>query len=626
FAIPFHVLRFPSRPAHTWAVNFGRLIHRSREESYWVPLSRRDGRQALYRFAKGGRLTGLSGIQPGGKLQVIPFSVLGAQGSRFNRINPSLPSVPIAVTGFNNVLERQAGADLKWSVTSGLTLNATANPDFAQVEADDQVVNLSRFELQFPEKRPFFLERSDIFSLAQGGGGGGGSGGGRGGDVPQIFFSRRIGRGLSNGTPVPIDLGMRFTGKIGKTTLGFLNVQTRETSYTENDVVKIEPVINWQALRISQDIGRRSSVGILATFKEPNPAGNDRLGMAIPRYASKDYNRVIGFDGNIAFQKSQHQLQVMYAQSWTDTLQNKEDQFVWRIQERWQNRWMGYGFSYMETGRNFIAQTGFVTQTNIRRIGMSTNFSTFIRKWGIRQLSGGVRTNYLARMDRSFSNPATWQVNLNFFLELERGIWLGGAWNRSFDTLSNTTRINSVHFSPGSYGYGQGNLSVSTNPGKPVSAEGEMRFGKFYNADILSLSGELSLKPNARFSAEPAVTWTRITRTGPLAFGGNQYDYNSRMIPRIRSTYSFTPNFSISTFIQLNIDKRRTQDAFHLNTVTTNFLLSYRSPYGHSFFLAFNQFHDDALDAVNSFDVFARKPLRMREQTLVAKMSYLFNL
>ena len=339
YVIPFHTLRFPHRRDQTWGINFGRRIQRTREESFWVPLSLRDGDQALYRFGKGGRLTALSDITPGGRVQATPFTVLGAQSSRFTETAPT-PVLPIAATDLDNGMQRKLGGDLKVSITSGMTLNATVNPDFAQVEADDEVVNLSRFEFQFTEKRPFFLERSDIFTLNE---------------RPQ---RRGPQRGFGD-----------LTGKFGHTTVGFLNVQTRETRYDDDGEEKTEPLTNWQALRVRQDLGSRSSVGMLATFKEPNPRFDDRFGMALPRYAESDYNRVLGFDLNLASQATNHRGQITFAKSWTDTLSTSNQDWTFRVIERWQNRWLMYGVSYLDIGEDFISQTGLVRDEGLQRIG-----------------------------------------------------------------------------------------------------------------------------------------------------------------------------------------------------------------------------------------------------------------
>lgn len=624
YMIPFYELRFPANEEQTWSINFGRRIQRLREDSYWVPLRRKDGDRGLYKFQKGGRLTGLHNLKPGGNIQVIPYTVIGSEGTRNMTVNPG-PVNPVALTDMRYGFERNAGGDLKWSITSGLTLNATANPDFAQVEADDQVVNLSRFEFRFDEKRPFFLERSDIFSLGRSGRGGRPQGGG--GNVPELFFSRRIGRQLPDGSNVPIDLGLRFTGKIGGTTIGYLNVQTPETSYKDDDTVKTEPVTNWQALRLSQDMGSRSNVGLLATFKEPNPALNDNIGMAIPRFSEANYNRVVGLDATLAAQNTQHELSAMFAQSWTDTLQDKDEQRMWRVAHTWQNRWLQFNSSFMEIGDHFIAQTGFVRQTGIRRFGNRTQFSPFIRKYGIRRIRSSVSMEYLTDLDDGFSNPETWRVNPFIMFEMEAGVWIAPGWSRTFDTLSKKSQIAGVHFNKGAYTYDQADVFMFTDPGKRLGlGNARLQIGEFYGGDLISFSGEVRYKPTNRLAFEPGITWTRLKRDDRIGLNPDEFDFNNRLIPRFRFNYSFSPNLTVNSFVQFNADKRRPEDAFHLNTVTMNFLIAYRSPFGHSFFFAVNQFYDDALDTVDSFDPFNRTPLRLRDQTVVAKIAYLFNL
>ncbi len=624
YVIPFHTLRFPRRRDQTWGINFGRRIQRTREESFWVPLSLRDGDQALYRFGKGGRLTALSDITPGGRVQATPFTVLGAQSSRFTETAPTAGS-PIAATALDNAMQRKLGGDLKVSITSGMTLNATVNPDFAQVEADDEVVNLSRFEFQFTEKRPFFLERSDIFTLNERPQRRGPQRGG--GDLtPQLFFSRRVGRQLPDGQTVPIDLGMRLTGKFGHTTVGFLNVQTRETQYEDDGEDKTEPLTNWQALRVRRDFGSRSSVGMLATFKEPNPRFDDRFGMALPRYAESDYNRVLGFDLNLASQATNHRGQITFAKSWTDTLSTNNQDWTFRAIQRWQNRWLMYGVSFLDIGEHFISQTGLVRDEGLQRVGGGLTANTFLRRYGIRRINGGFRSNYVTRKETGFSDADSWSFQPNVFLELERGLWISASYDMRYDTLSSTTRIAGVHFPAGSYSYNQANMFLFTDSGRKVSVRGNFRYGKFYGADLLSLSSELSIKPNPRFALEPGITRSSVNRGSREGLEDDEYDYRTQLIPSVRMSYAFTPNLSFSSFIQINADRQRENDDFHTNTVTMNLLLAYRSPFGHSFFLAFNQFRDDDLDTDGSFGVYERTPLRLRDQQIVAKVSYLFNL
>jgi hypothetical protein len=143
----------------------------------------------------------------------------------------------------NNSVGSEIGGDIKYAVTPNLTADLTVNTDFAQVEADEQQVNLTRFSLFFPEKREFFLEGRGIFDFARGGNGAfGGSGGA---DTPQLFYTRRI--GLDNGGVVPINVGGRLTGKLGKYAVGLMNIGT-----SGDAAFKAEPT-NFTVVRVKRD-------------------------------------------------------------------------------------------------------------------------------------------------------------------------------------------------------------------------------------------------------------------------------------------------------------------------------------------------------------------------------------
>ena len=155
-------------------------------------------------------------------------------------------------------MDYDVGGDVKYSITPSLTLDATVNTDFAQVEVDDQQVNLDRFTLFFPEKRPFFLENAGFFTV------------GNPGEV-DLFFSRRIGIG-ENGEAIPIIGGGRVSGKAGKFNVGLLNMQTDDY----NDVV---PSTNFSVARVSRDLPNRSSLG--AHLHQPQGDGRSRAGRRV---------------------------------------------------------------------------------------------------------------------------------------------------------------------------------------------------------------------------------------------------------------------------------------------------------------------------------------------------------
>ena len=202
-AIPFSQLRFERRDVMNWGLNFGREIARKQEIDAWNEAPKTYGGLAKYRTAYFGTLEGIEGITPSRHLELLPYVLPGA-------------SYGSSTEETEGVFE--AGVDLKYGVTPNLTADLTFNTDFAQVEADQEQVNLTRFSLFFPEQRPFFLEGASIFDVG----------------IPRpsfrrpppllLFYSRRI--GLAGGRAIPILGGGKMTGKIGPYGIGILNVLT----------------------------------------------------------------------------------------------------------------------------------------------------------------------------------------------------------------------------------------------------------------------------------------------------------------------------------------------------------------------------------------------------------------
>ena len=217
--IPFTSLRFGTDDVQEWGFNFERRIRRNNEIAYWAPLSQdRD----LYRVSEAGSIQGIR-VPEQRNLQVTPYVLGKAQRGG-------------GISGTET--DQEFGFDLKYSITPSLTLDATYNTDFAQVEVDEQQVNLDRFSLFFPEKRPFFLENSGQFTV---------------GDAreAELFFSRRI--GIASGTPVPIDGGLRLSGKIGGTTnVGLLFMQSEA-------VAGVASENQFTVARVNQELANRSS-------------------------------------------------------------------------------------------------------------------------------------------------------------------------------------------------------------------------------------------------------------------------------------------------------------------------------------------------------------------------------
>lgn len=261
--VPFSQLRFPEKPSHTWGINVTRRTVRNNE---WVRIvnTRKGETGFVSHFAD---LEGLDGIHRGRALELVPYGVVRSDVlTRADEANPLLETMDHRLDG---------GLDLKYALTSTLTLTGTINPDFGQVEVDPAVVNLSQFETFYPEKRPFFTEGLNIFRF---------------GDspaqshfsfisTPQLFYSRRIGRSPQAGidaefvvapTETTILGAAKLTGKLGKYSVGVLNALTDAERARFIDGLAggrrhVEPMTNYFVSRVAREIGEGSRVGMLVT-------------------------------------------------------------------------------------------------------------------------------------------------------------------------------------------------------------------------------------------------------------------------------------------------------------------------------------------------------------------------
>ena len=273
FRIPFSQLRFGSVEDMTWGVNFMRQIARRSETSYWAQIPPESGRLvSLF-----GDLDGLEGVEAPGRLELLPYSVARLRREDVDAANPFRDG---------NDVWGATGLDLKYGLTSNLTLTATVNPDFGQVDADPSVLNLGTTETFYPEKRPFFLEGAEIFRFPL---------------VPEghAFYSRRIGRTPQLGVSAPsggfVDIpeSVRILGAMklsGKTSSGWsVGVLHAITSREEARIAapdglvtaqSVEPLTNYSAARVSRDFrDGQSGLGAIATatHRDADDEAFDRL-------------------------------------------------------------------------------------------------------------------------------------------------------------------------------------------------------------------------------------------------------------------------------------------------------------------------------------------------------------
>jgi hypothetical protein len=261
--VPYSQLRFADKPVHTWGINVSRWNVRTRESSRLVFTPKRES-GFVSRFAD---LEGIEGIEPKRAFEVVPYAVARTD-LRSREANPFIQPAAHRM---------DAGLDVKYGLTSSLTLTGTINPDFGQVEVDPAVLNLSQFETFFPEKRPFFTEGASVFKF---GNGPANSRWGFNMSFPTFFYSRRIGRTPQGSIDADwmdapgettILGAAKITGKVGNGwTIGILDALTDEEEAwfrTGPQVGKqsVEPMTNYLVARATKEYGKDSKAGFMFT-------------------------------------------------------------------------------------------------------------------------------------------------------------------------------------------------------------------------------------------------------------------------------------------------------------------------------------------------------------------------
>jgi Domain of unknown function (DUF5916) len=490
FEIPFRTLRYDPG-ATVWGLNVSRNLRRHNELSFWSPISRAF---ELAQVNQAGTLYGLE-TKSQHNLKLLPY-VLGGFTHDFERVEDQ------------KRFERNAGLDLKYSLTPSMTLDATFNTDFAQVEVDDEQVNLTRFDLFFPEKRPFFLENSGFFEFG----------------TPQeveIFFSRRIGID-DGGNQVPIDAGARISGKLGPYQVGLLNMHTRavEGATSSN---------NYTVARFSRELPNRSSIGVIGVNRQATS----------PFEGGREFNRTFGADANFGFGQYANWFNYV-AKSKTPGVNDSDHAYSSRF--AYDNSVHEFAMEYLEVGRNFNPEVGFVQRVGFRKASYSYRHFFYPH-------SGPVRS-----IEPHFSHQKWYTLGTN---EKESGFehyhldsrWqnggrLGVAYNRNFERLDEPFEVNPGIFIPvGRYAYNEVITNYGTDQSAPLFLTGTAAVGNFYSGTIRTLNFQGGYRRGR--SLTWIGSWVRNYIKLPVG------DFNTDLVG-LRFNWSFTPKSFLQTFSQYN--------------------------------------------------------------------------
>jgi hypothetical protein len=334
-AIPFKTLRFPNTPSQVWGFNVERFVSRTKEDSFWTPMRRSYGYYVRTEIRYFGELRGLEGITPGGRYQVTPYGLV--RGDAPQRAD-------------HTTVKGNAGGDVKVNITSDLTADVTVRTDFAEVESDQQQINLSRVKLYYPEKRPFFLEGSNLFYF-----------GDRAepydpGEQFSFFFSRQIGLAQNGVVPIPVIGGAKLSGKVDGWSVGVLTLTTGDTGYNYLGRRFEEPETNFSVFRVKRDLYPGSTIGVIGLNKQV--VGGDR------GTSPYGYDRGAGVDWNL--QLGHHFSTFGYlARTATPGIDGRDG--IASADLLYQGRYLRARSVYTDVGENFNPEMGFITRTGIRK-------------------------------------------------------------------------------------------------------------------------------------------------------------------------------------------------------------------------------------------------------------------
>jgi hypothetical protein len=464
----------------------------------------------------------------------------------------------------------EAGLDVKYGLTNNLTLDVSLNTDFAQVEADDEQVNLTRFSLFFPEKRQFFQERSSIFEFNMGG-------------DNTLFYSRRI--GLHEDEPIRIYGGARIIGRMGPWDIGGMNMHTAESDSLPSENIGV-------ARFRRQIINKNTYLGGIITT---------RTGL------NGDYNCTYGIDGIIRMFGDDY-LKLVWAQSIDEKFDFSQFMRPSGIYINWERRkdvGLGYDFRFDRSGEDFNPGIGFQLREDY-----SHYYSKIIYGWL------GNENSSVFKQGSFFEGEAYSSLEDN---KIESVILIAGykilfksnlygeiGFNMQYENLSDTFEIDDdeVVIHPGEYKFYSINAGILTPMSKPLSVDISVNYGSFY--DGWKFTQNISPVLNISSSWEVGGTY----EFNNVVFSNRNQHFLSHIL-RLKGLYMFNTKFSVSSFMQLNSAA---------DEILINLRLRYNPREGNDFYLVYNE----------DFNTYLEREIpalpRTISRTILLKYTYTFRL
>ncbi|WP_426670096.1 DUF5916 domain-containing protein [Mucilaginibacter sp. McL0603] len=520
--IPYNTLKFKNAPRQIWAINFERDISANNEQDRWQNWSRNNN---LENFSQAGTLSGMQGIRYSQRFEFKPYVLAGWDFKK--------DTTPYT-------LVKKVGADLNYNITPALKLNLTVNTDFAQVGADIIQVNLTRFNLYYPEKRDFFLEGAGNFEFNLG-------------NNNSAFYSRKI--GLENFSPVDILGGVRLFGEAGKSNIGFLSLQT-----AAKDSV---PTVNNTVLRYKFNIGEQSYIGAIITSK----------------ISTRSNNLVAGIDGHYLtshFLRNKNlEVAATFAESF-DNGKSKTNSLAYRIFVDYPNDLIDHFIAISSLQQNFDPQLGFLTRDNYNALNWHLVVEPrWFSRYGIKKIElmpwnfALFHTQSTGELE-SFNNETR-----PFGLLFKTGDEFQFNTYQSYDRVDVPFALtNKVEIGIGKYHMNNYEFQFNTFAGRRIFSQVLYNWGTLYDGNIQTLTFLLGVNVNKHLSFKEQYNLNPIQHSGIN-------DQIRQWVSTIR--YAFTNKIDVSLLTQYDSQ----EDQF-----LSNFNLHWIPKIGSDFYLVWNNGYD----------------------------------
>jgi len=518
--IPFTSLRYRPGTSQVWGVQLRRNIRARNEWSYITLLPASIGNMGLVRMSLMPALVGLELPSGSGNLEIKPYAIMNVSTDHL--------SVPTVL----NDTSAAVGFDVKYGLTQNLTADFTYNTDVAAAEADDQQVNLTRFNLSLPEKRDFFLEGRDLFAFGTPG--------------PSLFYSRKI--GLNRGRVVPIIAGGRLNGKIGRTSIGLLNIETGEEAVTQSRNT------NFTVMRVRQDVLRRSTIGAIVTRRSRS--------LVKPDEASTAY----GVDGAFGFHDNIN-LDMSYARANSPDARDKAsyaatfafDPDAWGLSAR-----------HLFIADGFNPEIGFVTRDDIRETALTARVSP--RPESVPHVERFAATTGLTYTLNTSGVLESWSQTAAFATEFEHSDSVTASARHDFDRLFVPFSIApGITIPAGDYHFNTVRASVTLGPQRRLSGTLVVTHGGYYGGrqSTTGYNGRVTITKALALQPGIDVRWIRLP-------GGSFVS----QLWRTRFIYTLTPKMFLAGLIQYNTSS---------HTIGLNFRLRWEYSTGSELFIVYNE-------------------------------------